>query len=67
MPASLLAFSERHPIFRLPSAASHQRPGPFIPMPATLKRWPVPGASGNAGLEHRIGGLERDAITGHIS
>jgi 2-oxoglutarate ferredoxin oxidoreductase subunit alpha len=38
---------------------------PFLRNPATLARpWAVPGTPG---LEHRIGGLERDYDTGHIS
>src|SRR6266568_3623868 len=38
---------------------------PFVRDPVTLARaWAVPGTSG---LEHRIGGLEKDYDTGHIS
>ena len=38
---------------------------PFLRDPATLARpWAVPGT---AGLEHRIGGLEKDYDSGHIS
>src|SRR5881296_2632149 len=38
---------------------------PFLRDPVTLARaWAVPGTSG---LEHRIGGLEKDYDTGHIS
>ncbi len=38
---------------------------PFERDPATLARpWAVPGTPG---LEHRIGGLERDAVSGNIS
>jgi 2-oxoglutarate ferredoxin oxidoreductase subunit alpha len=38
---------------------------PFLRDPATLARpWAVPGTPG---LEHRIGGLEKDYDTGHIS
>src|SRR5881398_999274 len=38
---------------------------PFVRDPATLARaWAVPGTPG---LEHRIGGLEKDYDTGHIS
>ena len=38
---------------------------PFLRNPETLARaWALPGT---AGLEHRIGGLERDAESGHIS
>src|SRR5881296_2029673 len=38
---------------------------PFLRNPATLARaWAVPGTPG---LEHRIGGLEKDYDTGHIS
>lgn len=38
---------------------------PFVRNPETLARaWAVPGTSG---LEHRIGGIEKSAETGHIS
>ena len=38
---------------------------PFARDPATLARpWAVPGSPG---LEHRIGGLEKDSVTGNIS
>jgi 2-oxoglutarate ferredoxin oxidoreductase subunit alpha len=38
---------------------------PFERDPATLARpWAIPGTPG---LEHRIGGLERDAVSGNIS
>ncbi len=38
---------------------------PFLRDPRTLARvWPVPGTPG---LEHRIGGIERDFDSGHIS
>ena len=38
---------------------------PFRRNPDTLGRdWPLPGTPG---LEHRVGGLERDADTGHVS
>src|SRR5207237_10098073 len=38
---------------------------PFLRDPVTLARaWAVPGTPG---LEHRIGGLEEDYDTGHIS
>ncbi|MHB1329028.1 MAG: 2-oxoacid:acceptor oxidoreductase subunit alpha [Gemmatimonadales bacterium] len=38
---------------------------PFARDPDTLARvWPIPGTPG---LEHRIGGLEKSAATGHIS
>ena len=38
---------------------------PFVRDPATLARvWAVPGTPG---LEHRIGGLEKSATSGHIS
>jgi 2-oxoglutarate ferredoxin oxidoreductase subunit alpha len=38
---------------------------PFLRDPETLARpWAIPGTPG---LEHRVGGLERDATTGHIS
>lgn len=38
---------------------------PFVRDPATLARaWAVPGTPG---LEHRVGGLEKSAETGHIS
>jgi 2-oxoglutarate ferredoxin oxidoreductase subunit alpha len=38
---------------------------PFIRNPETLARaWAVPGTPG---LEHRIGGIEKDSETGHIS
>src|SRR5881296_3652454 len=62
--------------WRLPDAAAlprfpvrfHTDPDgfhPFLRNPATLARaWAVPGTPG---LEHRIGGLEKDYDTGHIS
>ena len=62
--------------WRLPDAAALPRfpvrfrtdPAGFHPLlrdPATLARaWAVPGTPG---LEHRIGGLEKDYDTGHIS
>src|SRR2546427_717087 len=52
----------RFPIhFRTDPAGFH----PFVRDPVTLARaWAVPGTSG---LEHRIGGLEKDYDTGHIS
>ncbi|MGB3827441.1 MAG: 2-oxoacid:acceptor oxidoreductase subunit alpha [Ornithinimicrobium sp.] len=38
---------------------------PFLRDPATLARpWAVPGT---AGLEHRVGGIEKADVTGHIS
>ena len=38
---------------------------PFLRDPDTLARvWPVPGTPG---LEHRIGGIEKDFASGHIS
>src|SRR6266481_3094147 len=52
----------RFPVrFRTDPAGFH----PFLRDPLTLARaWAVPGTSG---LEHRIGGLEKDYDTGHIS
>jgi len=52
----------RFPVhFRTDAAGFH----PFLRDPVTLARaWAVPGTSG---LEHRIGGLEKDYDTGHIS
>jgi 2-oxoglutarate ferredoxin oxidoreductase subunit alpha len=52
----------RFPVrFRTDPAGFH----PFVRDPATLARaWAVPGTPG---LEHRIGGLEKDYDTGHIS
>src|SRR6266481_5393367 len=52
----------RFPVhFRTDPAGFH----PFLRNPLTLARaWAVPGTSG---LEHRIGGLEKDYDTGHIS
>src|SRR5205807_899802 len=52
----------RFPVrFRTDPAGFH----PFLRDPATLARaWAVPGTPG---LEHRIGGLEKDYDTGHIS
>src|SRR5436309_6141562 len=62
--------------WRLPDAAAlprfpvrfHTDPDgfhPFLRNPGTLARaWAVPGTPG---LEHRIGGLEKDYDTGHIS
>src|SRR2546425_1198737 len=38
---------------------------PYLRDPATLARpWAVPGT---AGLEHRIGGLEKEDVTGNVS
>src|SRR5919198_2854734 len=57
-PAALPRFPVR---FRTDPAGFH----PFVRDPATLARaWAVPGTPG---LEHRIGGLEKDYDTGHIS
>src|SRR6266576_2931986 len=52
----------RFPVrFRTDPAGFH----PFLRNPGTLARaWAVPGTPG---LEHRIGGLEKDYDTGHIS
>jgi len=52
----------RFPVrFRTDPAGFH----PFLRDPVTLARaWAVPGTPG---LEHRIGGLEKDYDTGHIS
>src|SRR5439155_24489269 len=52
----------RFPVhFRTDRAGFH----PFVRDPVTLARaWAVPGTSG---LQHRIGGLEKDYDTGHIS
>src|SRR2546425_1132056 len=52
----------RFPVhFRTDPAGFH----PFVRDPVTLARaWAVPGTSG---LQHRIGGLEKDYDTGHIS
>jgi 2-oxoglutarate ferredoxin oxidoreductase subunit alpha len=52
----------RFPVrFRTEAAGFH----PFLRDPATLARpWAPPGTPG---LEHRIGGLEKDYDTGHIS
>ena len=52
----------RFPVhFRTDPAGFH----PFLRDPVTLARaWAVPGTTG---LEHRIGGLEKDYDTGHIS
>ena len=52
----------RFPVrFRTDPAGFH----PFLRDPGTLARaWAVPGTPG---LEHRIGGLEKDYDTGHIS
>jgi 2-oxoglutarate ferredoxin oxidoreductase subunit alpha len=48
--------------------ASHDGDGPFLPYerdPETLARpWAIPG---QPGMEHRIGGLEKDATTGNVS
>jgi 2-oxoglutarate/2-oxoacid ferredoxin oxidoreductase subunit alpha len=57
-PATLPSFPVR---FRTDPAGFH----PFLRDAATLARaWAVPGTPG---LEHRIGGLEKDYDTGHIS
>jgi 2-oxoglutarate/2-oxoacid ferredoxin oxidoreductase subunit alpha len=57
-PTTLPSFPVR---FRTDPAGFH----PFLRDPATLARaWAVPGTPG---LEHRIGGLEKDYDTGHIS
>ncbi|MFW6598928.1 2-oxoacid:acceptor oxidoreductase subunit alpha [Propionibacteriaceae bacterium Y2011] len=38
---------------------------PYVRDPKTLARpWAIPGT---AGLEHRIGGIEKDAVTGNVS
>jgi len=52
----------RFPVhFRTAASGFH----PFVRDPATLARaWAVPGTPG---LEHRIGGIEKSAETGHIS
>ncbi len=54
----------------LPNIAAEQRTNPegyqvYERDPETLARdWVVPGT---AGMEHRIGGLEKDALTGNVS
>ena len=48
--------------------ASHNGDGPFLPYdrdPDTMARpWAIPG---QPGMEHRLGGLEKDAATGNVS
>lgn len=48
--------------------ATHDGDGPFLPYlrdPETMARpWAIPG---QAGMEHRVGGLEKDATTGNVS
>ena len=48
--------------------ATHEGEGPFHPYqrdPETMARpWAIPG---QAGMEHRVGGLEKDALTGSVS
>ncbi|RLE13018.1 MAG: 2-oxoglutarate ferredoxin oxidoreductase subunit alpha [Actinobacteria bacterium] len=48
--------------------ATHNGEGPFLPYerdPETLAReWAIPGQTG---MEHRVGGLEKDSQTGNVS
>jgi len=48
--------------------ATHNDDGPFLPYerdPETLAReWAIPGQTG---MEHRVGGLEKDSRTGNVS
>ncbi len=48
--------------------ATYDGDGPFLPYqrdPETMARpWAIPG---QAGMEHRVGGLEKDATTGNVS
>ncbi len=60
---------EALPDLRVPFATSPNGPGgtflPYLRDAVTLARpWAVPGT---AGLEHRIGGLEGEAVTGNVS
>jgi 2-oxoglutarate ferredoxin oxidoreductase subunit alpha len=52
----------------VPFASHDPEDGPFLPYvrdPETLARpWAIPG---QPGLEHRVGGLEKDATTGNVS
>ncbi len=52
----------------VPFATHTEEDGPFLPYlrdPVTLARpWAIPG---QAGMEHRVGGLEKDATTGNVS
>ncbi|MCZ7533565.1 MAG: 2-oxoacid:acceptor oxidoreductase subunit alpha [Acidimicrobiia bacterium] len=52
----------------VPFATHNEDDGPFLPYlrdPVTLARpWAIPG---QAGMEHRVGGLEKDATTGNVS
>ncbi len=57
--------SDSLPTFNVQNIAAHAPYQPFERDPETLARgWAVPGT---AGLEHRIGGLEKADITGNVS
>jgi len=48
----------------LKSAESEEKFMPYLRDEHLVREWAVPGT---AGLEHRIGGLEKDGITGNVS
>lgn len=56
------------PDISIPYASHNEEDGPFLPYrrdPVTMSRpWAIPG---QAGMEHRLGGLEKDATTGNVS
>jgi 2-oxoglutarate ferredoxin oxidoreductase subunit alpha len=56
------------PNISMPFASHDPDSGPFLPYvrdPETLARpWAIPG---QPGMEHRVGGLEKDATTGNVS
>jgi 2-oxoglutarate ferredoxin oxidoreductase subunit alpha len=56
------------PDISTPFASHEPESGPFLPYvrdPETLARpWAIPG---QPGMEHRVGGLEKDATTGNVS
>lgn len=56
------------PDISIPYASHKEEDGPFLPYkrdPVTMARpWAIPG---QPGMEHRLGGLEKDATSGNVS
>ncbi len=59
---------DTYPDISVPFASHDEADGPFLPYerdPETMARpWAIPG---QPGLEHRVGGLEKDSTTGNVS
>ena len=64
----LLPDVEKLPDISVPFAASSNNNGHFLPYERNYETfarpWAIPGTKG---LEHRIGGLEKEAVTGNVS